>query len=55
MQVTLKKPHTHAGMQKQPGDTIDVDAGTAEWLAGLGVIDPPPASASGTKSTHKKG
>lgn len=54
MQVTLKKPHTHAGKQKQPGDPIDVDAGTAEWLAGLGVIDPPPVE-SGTVKPAKKG
>lgn len=56
MQVTLKKPHTHAGQAMKPGDTLDLDAGTAAWLAGLGVIDPLPAEAGAVNvKTTKKG
>lgn len=54
MLVTLKKPHTHAGEQKQPGDQIEVDAGTAQWLADLGVIEPLPEKA-GAKTPAQKG
>ena len=57
MQVTLKKPHTHAGEQKQPGDLIEVDAGTAQWLADLGVIERPAPlpEKAGTKTPAQKG
>lgn len=46
MKVTLQKPHTHAGAQKQAGDTIEVDADTARWLAEQGVIAPVAAPAA---------
>ncbi len=39
MKVTLIKPHTHVGEEKAAGDVIDVDAPTAQWLAGHGVIE----------------
>lgn len=38
MKVILQKPHTHAGVNYPAGTTIDVDAGTAQWLAENGVI-----------------
>lgn len=38
MKVTLAKNHTHAGRECAPGDVIDVDAQTADWLKAQGVI-----------------
>jgi hypothetical protein len=38
MKVTLAKNHTHAGKDFVPGDVIDVDAQTADWLKAQGVI-----------------
>lgn len=37
MKVTLIKPHTHAGHDKQPSDVIEVDAVEGAWLEKLGV------------------
>jgi len=37
MIVTLIKPHTHAGLDYQPGDTLDVDEATARWLNANGI------------------
>lgn len=59
MKVTLLKPHTHAGAQKKPGDKIDVDADTAQWLADQGVIAPvapgaPAADPATAKPTQEK-
>lgn len=34
----LKKPHTHAGRQYQPGESITVTADQKAWLESLGVI-----------------
>lgn len=37
--VTLQKPHTHAGHDYKPGDKITVRAAQAEWLREQGVIE----------------
>jgi hypothetical protein len=42
MIVTLLRPHTDAGRQYQPGDTLDVDEATARWLIGHGVAEAAP-------------
>lgn len=36
--VTLLKPHTHQGIEHQPGDTISVNAVEKEWLVQQNVI-----------------
>ena len=41
MEVKLKKRHKHAGKWHEAGETIDVDAVTANWLAQHDVIEKP--------------
>jgi hypothetical protein len=38
VQVTLKKPHTHAGVQYQADDKIKITEAEKEWLTKAGVI-----------------
>lgn len=38
VEVTLAKPHTHAGKELQPGEKIKVTARQREWLQGLEVV-----------------
>lgn len=38
--VTLKRTHTHRGVDHLPGARIDVRPEQAEWLARQGVIEP---------------
>jgi hypothetical protein len=40
--VTLLKPHTDAGTDYAPGDTLDVDEATAQWLIEHGVAEAAP-------------
>jgi len=40
--LILNCPHTHAGRAFVPGDLLDVDLTTAEWLIGQGVASPEP-------------
>jgi len=42
--VTLKKPHKHAGQPRAAGDVIRVTEPEAAWLAARGVIESPAAS-----------
>jgi|GEM_PF-4998666 len=42
MNVTLKKAHTHGGVEHEAGAVIEVDAIEAAWLAEQHVIDAPP-------------
>ncbi len=42
MILTLIKPHTHAGTDYAPGDTLDVDEATARWLIEHGVAEAEP-------------
>ena len=35
--LVLIRPHTHAGKPLQPGDRLDVDGGTADWLIANGI------------------
>jgi hypothetical protein len=37
--VKLVKPHTDAGKDYAPGDTLDVDEATAQWLIEHGVAE----------------
>lgn len=39
MQVTLQKPHEHAGEKKQPGDVLTLDDDLGEWLVGHRVAE----------------
>ena len=43
--LILNRLHTHAGRPYVPGETLDVDAQTADWLIGQGVADPGPEPA----------
>lgn len=36
--VTLLKPHTHQGVEKQPGETISVHAVDKAWLIQNNII-----------------
>ena len=40
--LILNRPHTHAGCPYAPGDTLDVDTPTADWLIAQGVARPEP-------------
>lgn len=40
--VVLTRPHTHAGKAHGPGDRIEVDADTAEWLVAHDIAKPEP-------------
>lgn len=39
MQVTLKKPHTHAGEEKPVGTTLTLDDDLGQWLVDLDVAE----------------
>jgi hypothetical protein len=56
VEVTLLKPHEHAGRQYQAGDKITVDSETAKWLAekGRDVIDAGSLSSSSSQSTSTR-
>lgn len=53
IEVTLDKPHTHKGEQKQPGEKIKVRPGTAQWLYENGVAKAPAAAAQTTAKETK--
>jgi len=40
--LVLLKPHTHAGKTCEPGERIDVDEITAQWLLANGVATAAP-------------
>ena len=40
--LVLLKPHTHAGKAGEPGERIDVDEITAQWLLANGVATDSP-------------
>lgn len=35
--LILIRPHTHAGKSLQPGERLDVESGTADWLIANGI------------------
>lgn len=35
--LVLIRPHTHAGKPLQPGERLDVDGSTADWLIANGI------------------
>jgi hypothetical protein len=43
VEITLVKPHTHAGKDHAAGDTLQVDEPTAKWLADNEIINIPAA------------
>lgn len=51
MKVTLKKPHTHAGVEHPAGAEIDVTEQDAVFLMEHGVIDDLPAVKPKAKTT----
>jgi hypothetical protein len=40
--LILNRLHTHAGRLHAPGDALEVDLTTADWLIGQGVAHPEP-------------
>lgn len=36
MQITLTKPHEHAGSLRYPGEVIDLADDLAQWLCAIG-------------------
>jgi len=48
-EVTLIKPHIHAGQDLEPGDTLRVTAEQRAWLIEAGVIENPTAETSKEK------
>lgn len=52
IEVTLAKPHTHAGVPYVAGDKIKVDEPTAKWLADNKIVNvtaAPAAAKEGVK------
>ncbi len=45
VEVSLIKPHTHAGERYAAGDKISVTEPVRDWLAGAGIINKPAAQA----------
>ena len=35
--LVLIRPHTHAGKPRQPGERLDVESSTADWLIANGI------------------
>ncbi|MBA1179537.1 hypothetical protein G7008_03370 [Pseudomonas psychrotolerans] len=48
-EVKLIQPHTHAGEELKPGDTLKVTAAQRAWLKDAGVIENPTADVSKEK------
>jgi hypothetical protein len=46
VKVTLKQPHTHAGVRHPAGETIEISERQARWLAEHGVIQKSAAKAT---------
>lgn len=44
VEVTLKKPHTHAGKRRQAGDKIMVTEPQRDWLVAQAIINATPAA-----------
>jgi len=42
MKVKLLKPHEHQGRRRLPGDILDLDESTAQWLIDIGVAEAAP-------------
>ena len=40
--LVLIRPHTHAGKPLQPGERLDVESSTADWLIAHGIATPEP-------------
>lgn len=40
MEVTLSKPHEHAGIACNPGDVIELADDLAQWLCEIGSAQP---------------
>lgn len=38
--VKFLKPHTHEGVDLEPGATLEVEKDRADWLISLGVAQP---------------
>lgn len=55
MKVTLLKPLTLAGKDHAVGETVEVDASIAAWLATHQVIAGTPAAATTTTRAGKTG
>jgi hypothetical protein len=53
--VTLLKPHTDAGKDYAPGDALDVDQATAQWLIEHGVAEAAPDPESELMNTTREG
>lgn len=50
MKVTLKKSHTHCGVEYAVGAAIEVNAIEAAWLAEQNVVDAPAPSGKSGKA-----
>lgn len=51
--VTLMKPHTHAGVQYPAGATLRVTPAEARWLASHQVTEPETTPALHEESEHE--
>ena len=49
VEVTLAKPHKHAGEEKATGEKIKVTEPERDWLASRGIINNAPTAQEGAK------
>lgn len=40
--LILNRPHTHAGRLHAPGETLELNQATADWLIAQGIAHPEP-------------
>lgn len=53
MKVTLEKAHTHAGVDYQTGDVLDVPDHLVPWLESVGAVKPVGGDPAPAKSRPK--
>lgn len=53
MRVVILAPHTHAGADYKPGDTLDVEDHLVPWLVSVGAAKPEGGDAAPTKPRPK--
>ena len=53
MEVTLIKPHEHAGMPRNPSDVIELADDLAQWLCEIGSAQPVLQAADANKPSKQ--
>ena len=54
MEVTLIKPHEHAGITRNPGEVIDLADDLAQWLCEIGSARPATSNSASSAKPSKQ-